>query len=113
MLQDYSTDSPINDGEAGTRIADLLVELYELEGLLGPIAEAYALAAIEYNSAQRKWDALRLANMAIEAGLLYGGPNDGDVKSMMELAQAPEGHWSWDYRARRKREAEQESQKKG
>ncbi|KIW05732.1 uncharacterized protein PV09_03589 [Verruconis gallopava] len=100
MLGDYSAASPIADSETGTRVADLLIELYRLEGMLGPISEAYAYAALEYNSAQRKWEAIKYANMAIEAGLLYGGPKDGDVQSMMELVRSPEEHWSWDYRAR-------------
>jgi hypothetical protein len=108
MLSDYSTTSPITNDETGVHVAELLVELYTLEGLLGPIAEAYAYAAIEYNSAKRKWEALRYANLAVEAGLLYGGPGDGDVRAMGDLIMAPERHWSWDYRARKRWEGEQE-----
>jgi hypothetical protein len=108
MLQDYSIESEITGAGTGIKVADLLLQLYELEGMLGPKSEAYVLAAVEYNSAQKKWDAVRFANLAIEAGLLYGGPKDGDVLSMMELVKAPERHWSWDYRARKKWEAEQQ-----
>ncbi len=108
MLSDYSTTSPIANEETGVRVAELLVELYNLEGLLGPIAEAYAYAAIEYNSARKKWEALRYANLAMEAGLLYVGPMNADVKAMGDLIMAPERHWSWDYRAKKRWEGEQE-----
>ena len=93
--------------KAGVKMAELLVELYELEGMLGPASEGYAYAAIEYASAGRKWEALRYAHKAVEAGLLYGGPKDRDVLTMAELIAEPEKHWSWGVRSRRRWEAKQ------
>lgn len=89
ILQDHSATST-----ATTAMADLLVSLYELEHLHGPVSEAYALAAIEYNAAKDRWGALRYAYLAVESGLLYGGEKDGDVKAMQKLIASPEGHWS-------------------
>jgi hypothetical protein len=110
MLADFSVTSKIKDSRSGVHAAEYLVELYKLEGMLGPIAEAYAYAAIEYASAMKKWDAVRYAQMAIEAGLLYGGPRDDDVLAMRELVQWPERHWSWNVRARKRWEGRQVQQ---
>lgn len=107
LLSDYTAESKVKDSKTGVQMAELLVELYTLEGMLGPVSEGYAYAAIEYNSAMRKWEALRYAHKALEAGLLYGGPKDGDVLGMAELIAGPEGHWSWGVRARRRWESKQ------
>lgn len=107
MLQDHSANGLITESKSGIDVANLLIELYRLEGMLGPVAEAYAWAALEYSSARMEWDAVRFANMAVEAGLLYGGPKDSDVLSMMALMSAPQRHWSWDFRARKRWDSEQ------
>lgn len=93
-LEDYSPES-----EACPAMAELLVSLYEQERMWGPIAEAYALAAIEYNGVGDVWMAQRYARLAVEAGLLYGGPHDEDVRVMQELLRDPWAHWSWMLRA--------------
>lgn len=80
-------------------MAELVVSLYDQERMWGPIAEAYALAAIEYNGVGDAWTAMRFARKAVEAGLLYGGPGDEDVRVMQELLRDPWGHWSWMLRA--------------
>lgn len=70
------------------------MRLYEREGLWGPIAEAYALAAVEYSGWADPWNAMRFARLAVEAGELYGGPGDEDVGVMRRLLGDPWGHWS-------------------
>lgn len=107
VLGDYTAESEVKSSEDGIAMAELLVQLYELEGMLGPKAEGYVYAALEYSSAMRKWEALRYAHMAVEAGLLYGGPKDGDVLAMAELISDPEAHWSWGVRSRRRWEGKQ------
>jgi hypothetical protein len=107
MLADYTASSEVRDSRQGVQIAEVLVELYKIEGMIGPLAEAYAFAAIEYSSAMKKWEAIRYAHLALEAGLLYGGPRDDDVVAVRELLDGPEKHWSWGVRGRRRWEAQQ------
>jgi hypothetical protein len=89
-LDDYSSDSDATPG-----MADLMVSLYEQERLYGPISEAYTFAAIEYNGVGDLWTSQKYARLAVEAGLLYGGPADKDVKQMQQLLKDPVKHWSW------------------
>jgi hypothetical protein len=89
-LEDYTSDS-----EATPGMAELAVSLYEQERLYGPISEAYTFAAIEYNGIGDVWTAQKYARLAIESGLLYGGPADKDVKQMENLLKDPKAHWSW------------------
>jgi hypothetical protein len=70
--------------------------------MYGPIAEAYTLAAIEFNGAGDMWMAQKYARLAVEAGLLYGGPLDDDVNEMETLLKDPRGHWSWMLRNRKR-----------
>jgi len=81
--------------DADPRRADALVALYELEGLWGPIADAYVYAALEYSGVGDAWGAVMWAERAVEAGLLYSGPYDRDVRVMRELLRDPRSHWSW------------------
>jgi hypothetical protein len=99
-LEDYTPES-----EATTSMAELLVSLYEQERLHGPISEAYALAAIEFNGVGEPWTAQKYARLAIESGLLYGGPADRDVKEMEKLLRDPWGHWSWMLRTQKRMKA--------
>ncbi|TLD18290.1 hypothetical protein E2P81_ATG12085 [Venturia nashicola] len=98
-LEDYSPES-----EATTSMAELLVSLYEQERLYGPIAEAHALAAIEFNGVGEPSTAQKYARLAVETGLLYGGPADKDVKEMEKLLKDPWAHWSWMLRTNKRME---------
>ena len=89
-LQDFGPGA-----EADPRRADALVALYQLERLWGPVADAYVLAALEYNGVGEAWAAVMWAERAVEAGLLYSGPYDRDVSVMRDLLRDPRGHWSW------------------
>lgn len=86
-------------------MAELMISLYEQERLHGPIMEAYALAAIEYNGVGEPWTAQKYARLAVESGLLYGGPADTDVKEMEKLLKDPSAHWSWMLRENKRTEA--------
>jgi hypothetical protein len=89
-LEDYTKDSL-----ATPEMAELLVSMYQQERLYGPISEPYKFAAIEFNGVGDVWTAQKYARLAVEAGILYGGPWDKDVKSMESLLKDPEGHWSY------------------
>ncbi|QDS71708.1 hypothetical protein FKW77_008461 [Venturia effusa] len=103
-LEDYTSES-----EATTSMAELLISLYEQERLHGPIAEAYALAAIEFNGVGEAWTAEKYAQLAVQTGLLYGGPTDPDVRVMVELLDDPWSHWSWMLRTEKRLEAKGKS----
>ena len=44
-------------------MAELLISLYEQERMWGPIAEAYALAALEYNGIGQAWTAQKICSI--------------------------------------------------
>jgi hypothetical protein len=99
-LEDYTSES-----EATPGMAELVISLYEQERLYGPISEAYAFAAKEYNGVGDLWKSQKYAQLAIESGLLYGGPADKDVKEMETLLEDPKKHWSWNLRLNQRMEA--------
>ena len=74
---------------------EALVALCEMEGLLAPAVDAYGFAAREYSGVGDAWTAVKWAVKAVEAGLLYGGPEDRDVRDLQELLRDPRSHWSW------------------
>jgi hypothetical protein len=96
-LQQKLTDTDVAFVDAPA-MAELLVSLYEQERLDGPVADAYTFAAHEFNGVGNKWMARKYALKAIEAGLLYGGPHDFDVKDLKELLDDHRAHWSWHFR---------------
>lgn len=93
QLEDWSSAS-----HATPEMGEYLVSLYKQERMWGPLAEAYTYAAIEYNAVGKEWKARELAALAVQAGLLYGGPYDEDVNHMQRLLQDPQSHWSWKLR---------------
>ncbi|KAJ4395107.1 SET domain-containing protein 5 [Neurospora sp. IMI 360204] len=78
-----------------TKMAELLVSLYEMEGLWGMIFEAYAIAAREDNKVGEAWMAMKWAGLAVEYGAMVLGEGDEEVREMKELARDPWGHGSW------------------
>jgi hypothetical protein len=89
-LEDYTKDSV-----ATPAMAELLVSLYQQERLYGPISEPYTFAALEYNGIGDVWTAQKYARLAVEAGILYAGAWDKDVKNMKLLLRDPQAHWSY------------------
>lgn len=90
-LDDYSTS-------ASPQKAELLITLYELEGLQVRIYEAYYRAALEWNGVGDSGRAVKYARMCLEKGLLLRGPNRPFIDNMKELVADPTGHWSWRFR---------------
>jgi hypothetical protein len=88
--------------QATPAMAELLVSLYEQERLSTLLYEAYTFAAIEWNGAGEPWTATKYAQLAIQHGLLSGGPRDHDVLEMQSLARDPWAHWSWMLRTKKR-----------
>jgi len=95
VLEDYGADS-----NASPEMAEELVQLYERERLEAPMAIAYGLAAVEYAGVGDEHGAMRNARLAIEAGLLFAGPEYVEASGMTEMLKDPKSHWSWMWRAR-------------
>ncbi|KAI0834675.1 SET domain-containing protein [Hypoxylon sp. FL0890] len=94
-MDDYSTAS-----EASPEMAELLVSLYEEEGILGRINEAYYRAAIEYIGVGDIANATKYATLCVDHGLRFIGPDRPFIKSMQELIANPTGHPKWKFRLR-------------
>jgi hypothetical protein len=80
--------------------AELLVTLYELEGLQVRIYEAYYRAALEWNGVGDAMRAMRYARLCLDKGLLLRGEDRPFVESMRALVRDPMGHWSWRFRVK-------------
>jgi len=92
-LDDYSAS-------ATPEKAELLITLYELEGLSVRIYEAYYRAALEWNGVGDSARATRYARLCLDKGLLLRGPDRPFVESMQELVADPTRHWSWRFRVK-------------
>jgi hypothetical protein len=92
-LDDYS-------GAATPQVAELLVTLYELEGLQVRIYEAYYRAALEWNGVGDAVRAVRYARLCLDKGLLLRGKDRPFVESMREMVRDVKGHWSWRFRVK-------------
>lgn len=77
------------------------VASYRKERLEYKIAEAYTLAALNYNLFGKADMAKKYALLAIEAGLLENGPDAADVQQMKMIADNPKLHWSWNMKPHR------------
>ncbi|KAI1133680.1 hypothetical protein F5Y10DRAFT_3446 [Nemania abortiva] len=71
------------------------VSLYRKERLEYKMAEAYTLAALNYNLLGKAGMAKKYARLSVEAALLESGPDAADVAQMKILADSPKSHWSW------------------
>ncbi|KAI1865701.1 hypothetical protein JX265_008024 [Neoarthrinium moseri] len=94
-LDDYSPSS-----SATPEKAELLVELYGLEGMEGRIQEAYYRAAIEFNALGLSSQAMKYARLCLDKGLAFKGPGRPFIDSMKELLRDAEAHHSWKSRIR-------------
>ncbi|KXX81306.1 SET domain-containing protein 5 [Madurella mycetomatis] len=100
-LDDYST-------AATPEKAELLVTLYELEGLQVRIYEAYYRAALEWNGVGDAARAAKYARLCLDKGLLLRGGDRPFVESMRELLRDAKRHWSWRFRVKEKGGGESE-----
>jgi SET domain len=94
-LLDYTSLSKASPG-----MAELLISLYEQERLWGPTYEAYQLATTELNGVGDVSRAEKYGRLALEAALVYRGPDHVDVKALEVFLENPKEHWSWLLRIR-------------
>ncbi|KAK0714154.1 hypothetical protein B0T26DRAFT_742532 [Lasiosphaeria miniovina] len=92
-LDDYSAS-------ATPEKAELLVTLYELEGLEVRIYEAYYRAALEWNGVGDATRAMNYARLCLDKGLTLRGPDRPFIDSMRGLISSPTEHWSWRFRVK-------------
>lgn len=81
-------------------MAELLVSLYEQEGLVPYVSKAYAIAAPEWNSTGHEYQARSWAYRSIKAGIM-SGEGAGVEEYLQEIQALLDGarkHWSWKYR---------------
>lgn len=78
--------------------AELLVTLYELEGVATRMHEAYYRASLEWNGVGEPVKAVRYARLCLSKGLVLKGPDRPFVKEMQALVSDPGKHWSWRFR---------------
>lgn len=85
-----------------TATAQSLVDLYEQEGLHLYLAEAYAIAALEWNGQGYEYQARSWAYRAAKAGLDvgHGAGVDEYLSEMEPLLDGARSHWSYKHRAR-------------
>jgi hypothetical protein len=77
------------------------LELFAEDRLQVKLADAYQLAALNYNNLGFSKRATKYANLAVQAGYIEHGPDSNDAIAMRILANYPTEHYS--YRARIKK----------
>ncbi|KAK3986802.1 hypothetical protein QBC44DRAFT_247391 [Cladorrhinum sp. PSN332] len=78
--------------------AELLITLYELEGIQARIYEAYYRAAVEWNGVGNAAKAAKHARLCLDRGLSLRSEDSPFLSSMRLLVQDPKEHWSWRFR---------------
>ncbi|KAK7951304.1 SET domain-containing protein 5 [Apiospora aurea] len=90
----------LNNANVSTSTIDRLVALYKEERLDHKIADAYTLAALNYNTFGVEATAKEYAKLSLEQGLLEHGHDSADMEAMRIVAVDPKSHWSWNTRQR-------------
>jgi len=85
-------------GDSMPEKAELLVQLFELEGMYNRVYEAYYRAAIEWNGVGQAIKAMGYARMCLDRGLTLRGPGRPFAENMQDLLKNTTGHWSWRFR---------------
>lgn len=99
MLEERLEDRQIAPADS-TAMAELLVSLYEQEGLHTYMAKPYALAAIEWNGVGQEYKARAWAYKSVQAGMMVGESSNvvGYAEDMEDLLDGARLHWSWKHR---------------
>ncbi|KAL1875455.1 hypothetical protein Daus18300_003194 [Diaporthe australafricana] len=93
-LDDYSPAS-----SATPEKAELLIRLFEAEGLFTRIVEAYYRAAVEWNGVGSAEKAVKFARLCIEEGKVLESSIRPFMNNMRGLARDPSAHWTWRFRS--------------
>ncbi|KAI2466066.1 SET domain-containing protein [Annulohypoxylon bovei var. microspora] len=94
-LDDHSAMSKASPGKA-----ELLISLYEEEGILSRVNEAYYRAAIEYIGVGDITNATKYAILCVDDGQKFIGPDRPFIKEMQELIANATDHPKWKFRSR-------------
>ncbi|KAI1146977.1 hypothetical protein F4825DRAFT_471951 [Nemania diffusa] len=87
--------SDFNSKTSSPTLIEEYVALYRKERLEFKMAEAYTLAALNYNLLGKAGMAKKYARLSVEATLLENGPHAAAARQMKNLADDPKSHWSW------------------
>ncbi|KAK8114523.1 HET domain containing protein [Apiospora kogelbergensis] len=96
QLENQLTD--LKNVNVSTSTIEKLIALYKGERLDHKIADAYTLAALNYNTFGVEAMAKTYAKLSLEQGLFEHGPDSADMEVMQILATDPRSHWTWDSR---------------
>lgn len=91
----------LGNREVSPDMIEQLIELYQEERLHFKIADAYTLAALNYNILGMTEMARKYAQLSIEQGLIEHGPDAPDIEAMRLLLADARGHWTYNRRGSR------------
>ncbi|VBB85996.1 Putative protein of unknown function [Podospora comata] len=83
-------------------LIDRYVKLMQEEKLQAKYAEAWELAALNYNYLGEDKKAKKYADLAVQAGIVEGGKDSNDVVAMRVFASDVKGHYSYRYTLKRR-----------
>lgn len=78
------------------------LKLYEQERLHVKLADAYEVAALNFNYLGDDKRAKKYAELAVQAGIVEGGVQSNDVIAMRIMAKDVKGHYSYRYTLKRR-----------
>lgn len=81
---------------------DKFIKLFREERLNVKYAEAYELAALNYNYLGEDEKAKKYADLAVQAGIVEGGKDSNDVIAMKIMASDVKGHYSYRFSLKRR-----------
>ncbi|KAK3295268.1 uncharacterized protein B0H64DRAFT_394741 [Chaetomium fimeti] len=83
------------------KMIERFLKLYEEERLHVRLADAYELAAMNFNYLGDDKRAKKYADLAVQAGIVEGGAQSNDVVAMRIMAKDVKGHYSYRYTLKR------------
>lgn len=105
LLKIWEMEEDLADINSGLPILaewiEKVLRLYKEERLDHRMADAYSLAAMNYNAIGDAEKAKNFAALSLQANLIENGPKAPDVAVMRELGADPEGHWTYRKRVQR------------
>ncbi|KAI1840168.1 hypothetical protein JX266_013621 [Neoarthrinium moseri] len=90
--------SDLNNGKSTPDMVEQLIGLYREERLDFKIADAYTIAALNYNQFGMADLARRYADLSLEQGPLEHGTHAPDIEVMRAILEDAEGHWTYNRR---------------
>lgn len=88
----------LGNKDSTPEMIEQLIGLYNVERLHFKIADAYTIAALNYNIFGMVDMAKKYATLSIEQGLLEHGPEAPDIGAMRAILANAEEHWTYNRR---------------